>query len=288
MMPERRFVHTSVGLLHVACSGAGLPVLLLHQTPRSWDEYRGVLPLLGSHVRAIAMDTPGFGDSPVDSPVDLPVDSPVDSPGGAPPSIEAWAAAVLALLDALALPQACIVGHHTGAVIGLEVAARAPDRVSALVLSSCPMVDAERRAHHADKAPIDTVVRSADGAHLLQLWHGRQPFYPAGRADLLDRFVADALRAGSMAAEGHRVVNRYRMEDRIGLVRAPTLVVAATDDPHAYPATRRVAGAIAGAEIVEIAGGTVPLPDAMPAAFSAAILGFLQRLGFVGEDALRS
>ena len=51
-------------------------VLLLHQTPRSWAEYREVLPLLGAAFRAIAMDTAGFGDS---------------DPVAAPASIEAWA-----------------------------------------------------------------------------------------------------------------------------------------------------------------------------------------------------
>jgi pimeloyl-ACP methyl ester carboxylesterase len=257
----RCFVPTHAGKLHVACQGTGLPVLLLHQTPRSWDEYRDVLPLLGSRVRALAMDTPGFGDSP---------------PPPGPPSIEAWAGAVLALMDSLDLAQACVAGHHTGAVVAMEVAARAPERVSALVLSSCPMVDAARRAHHADKVPVDTVTQDADGGHLLQLWRGRQGFYPPGHA-LLDRFVVDALRAGPMATEGHRVVNRYRMEDRIGLVKAPTLVIAATDDPHAFPAAPRVAAAISGAEVATIEGGTVPLPDAMPEAFSAAIIAFLER-----------
>jgi pimeloyl-ACP methyl ester carboxylesterase len=38
-------------------------VLLLHQTPRSWDEFRDVLPLLGRSRRAIAIDLVGFGDS---------------------------------------------------------------------------------------------------------------------------------------------------------------------------------------------------------------------------------
>ncbi|MGF3026137.1 alpha/beta fold hydrolase [Methylobacterium aquaticum] len=261
-VPERRFVPTRAGLLHVATCGSGLPVLLLHQTPRSWDEYRDVLPLLGAHVRTIAMDTPGFGDSP--------------ALAGEAPSIEAWAEAVIALMDALDLPGCCLAGHHTGAVVALEAAVRAPDRVTALVLSSCPMVDAPRRAHHAAKVPIDTVTPDAEGGHLIQLWRGRQPFYPREAPELLDRFIVDALRAGPMAAEGHRVVNRYRMEDRIGLVRAPTLVIGATEDPHAFPATPRVAAAIRGSTVTEIVGGTVPLPDAMPIEFSHAILRFLR------------
>lgn len=260
----RSFVPTRAGLLHVARCGDGFPLLLLHQTPRSVDEYRDALPLLGRDLRAIAVDTPGFGDSP---------------PPAAQPSIEGWAEAVLALMDALGLAQAGIVGHHTGAATAMEVAARAPSRVAALVLSSCPMVDAHRRAHHAPS--IDAVVHDPAGDHLLQLWRGRQPFYPAGDPSLLDRFIVDALRAGAMAAEGHRVVNRYRMEDRIGLVEAPTLIVAATGDPHAYPATPRLAAAIPGAEVTEIMGGTVPLPDAMPREFSRAILAFLRGRGLL-------
>ncbi len=92
---ERRFVPTRTGVIHVATCGSGLPVLLLHQTPRSWDEYRDVLPLLGGQVRALAMDTPGFGDSPALS--------------GVAPSIEAWADAVIALTEALDLPGYCLV-----------------------------------------------------------------------------------------------------------------------------------------------------------------------------------
>ena len=130
---ERRFITTPLGRIHVAIAGTGFPVLLLHQTPRSWDEYRDVLPLLGRDFRAIAMDTLGFGDS--------------DVPAG-DPSIELWAQGAFALLDALELPRAAIVGHHTGAVIAVEMAASAPARVSALVLSACPFVDAERRAKH--------------------------------------------------------------------------------------------------------------------------------------------
>ena len=265
---ERRFVPTASGVRHIAQCGAGLSVLLLHQTPRSWDEYRDVLPLLGAHVRAIAVDTPGFGDSPG-----------LD----AAPSIEGWAAAALDLMDSLDLPTACIAGHHTGAVIALEMAARAPGRVAALILSSCPLVDAGRRDHHAGKTPIDTAETADDGGHLTQLWAQRRPFYPQSATGLLDRYVMDAIRAGAMAAEGHRVVNRYRMEDRIGLVQAPTLVIGATADPHAFPSTRRIAAAIPGAHVTEITGGTVPLPDAMPAEFTSAILRFLRGEGLVTD-----
>jgi pimeloyl-ACP methyl ester carboxylesterase len=240
---------TNPTVMSARAAGAGFPVLLLHQTPRSWDEYRDVLKLLGRHVRAIAMDTLGFGDS--------------DRLHGAEPSIEIWAAAALAVLDALGISTACVVGHHTGAVIAVE-------------MSSCPMVDAARRVGHAGKRVIDDVERRADGSHLTELWSRRRPYYPADDTALLERFVADALKAGPMAAEGHHVVNRYHMEQRLHLITCPTLVIAAPADPHAYPSAPRVAQAISDARLVEISGGMVPLPDQKPTEFSDAIINFLR------------
>ena len=152
------------------------------------------------------MDTLGFGNS----------DS---APGD--PSIELWAQGAFALLDALGETRAAVVGHHTGAAIAVEMAAMAPERVSTLVLSACPFVDAARRARHEGTRVIDDVAARADSLHIAELGASRQPFYPTGDIDLLQRLIVDALRAGAMAAEGHRVVNRYRMEDRLGTSDAP-------------------------------------------------------------------
>lgn len=259
-MIHRRYVDAPHGQLHIAMAGQGPPVLLLHQTPRSWDEYRDVLPLLAPHHQAIAMDTPGFGAS-----------TPL-----ATPSIEAWAATALHLLDALALPGAAVVGHHTGGAIALELAAAAPTRVRALVLSSCPYVDAPRRAAHAHARVIDQVDHRPDGTHLTELWSRRHPFYPADATDLLDRLTADALRAGPLAAEGHRVVNRYHMETRLSRITCPILLIDAPLDPHAHPNIPRLAAALPHATVATIPGGTVPLPDGHPEAFAAAVLRFLE------------
>ena len=258
---ERRFVQTRSGKLHIAVSGDGFPVLLLHQTPRSWDEFRDVLPQLGRNYRAIAMDTVGFGDSQP-----LP-------PGS--DSIEAWAGAAHDLLDALELPQVAVVGHHTGAAIATEMAASRPERIKALVLSASPYVDAAKRAHAVGKKLIDHVDRHIDGRHLLELWTMRQPFYPEGDIHLLERFIIDALKAGDRAAAGHHVVHRYVMETRLPLVRCPTLVIAPTADPHAYPHARKVADAIHDSRVVEIENGMVPLPDQMPELFARVVDQFL-------------
>jgi pimeloyl-ACP methyl ester carboxylesterase len=188
-----------------------------------------------------------------------------------------WAQGAFALLDALEVPRAAIVGHHTGAAIAVEMAASMPARVSALVLSACPFVDAARRAKHHGVRVIDEVEARTDGAHLTELWARRQAFYPVDDIDLLQRFMIDALRAGEMAADGHRVVNRYRMEDRLGHIRCPTLVVAPTSDPHVHPVAPKVAGAIQGSVLREISGGMVPLPDQMPEEFAGMVRDFISQ-----------
>lgn len=256
----RAFTRVSSGQLHHATAGDGPAVLLLHQTPRSWREYAAVLPLLaGRRFRAIAMDTVGYGDSN----------------GPDPGSIDAYAAAVVELLDALGLPTVHVVGHHTGGVIAVELAAAAPGRVGRLVLSSTPLVDDAARRARAHRAPIDHVEPTDDGAHLAALWDGRAPFYPRDRPDLLTAFVRDALAADDPAA-GHRAVDRYRMEERLPRVRATTLLVGAPDDPHAYPDLPRLAAHLPDSDIVEIPGGMVPLPDQSPAAFATAVADFLE------------
>jgi len=259
---ERSFISTPSGRIHIAEAGSGAPVLLLHQTPRSWDEFRDVLPILGRHYRAIAMDTVGYGDS--------------DPLPQGQASIENWAKAAHQLLAALNIKRAAVVGHHTGASIAIEIAATYPERVAALVLSASPYVDeARREKSRGHKHVIDEAEPHADGLHLTKLWSMRQSFYPADRIDLMERFIVDALKAGPRAAEGHRVVDRHEMEKRFPLIQCPTLVIAPTADPHAHPHAPKVASAIAGSTIIEIEGGMVPLPDQLPDAFAAAVHRFL-------------
>lgn len=244
-------------------AGVGKPLLLLHQTPRSWDEFRDVLPLLGKKFHAIAMDTMGFGDSSR-----LP-------PGT--DSIEKWAEVAVSLLDALDIGQAAVVGHHTGAVVATELAAAYPQRISAAVLSGAPLCDAAFRAAHATPPPVDNVTPKADGSHLVELWGQRAPWYPKGNIDLMERFIVDALKAGPLALEGHMVVGRYVMESKLPKIRCPVLIVAPMEDPHAYPHAQPLAARIAGAKVVEVPGGMVPLPDQMPGEFARVVEEFLGR-----------
>ena len=88
----------------------GAPTLLLcHQSPSSSEMFRAAYaPLAQTGIRAVGIDTPGFGQS--------------DAPDGKH-SISGYASAVLAVMDHLDITRASILGHHTGASIAAEVAA---------------------------------------------------------------------------------------------------------------------------------------------------------------------
>jgi pimeloyl-ACP methyl ester carboxylesterase len=265
--PRRGSAELAHGPLAYVEAGDGPTVILLHQTPRSSDEYRDVLPLLAAAGRhAIALDTPGFGDS---------------APLLGAPTIEAWAGAILDALDAAEISRGAVVGHHTGGVVAVALAARAPERVAALVLSSTPLTDAAYRAEPPDESGVDDA-EDADG-----LRRSRAGFYPTDRPELLDRYVADALRAGPLRLGGHRAVGEYEMDDAIAALQMPTLLIGATADPYAHPQLTRLAAALPAAEIVEIAGGMVPLPDGWPGEFATAVIAFLDRVD-PRSDARRS
>ncbi len=260
---RRAFADLSIGQVHYArCGDSRRPVvLLLHQTPRSWAEYREVLPLIGEEFCAIAIDTPGFGDS-----------APL--PGSA--CIESWAQVAVELLDALSIAKAHVVGHHTGGVIAMEIAATFPTRVASLVLSSTPFTDDEFRRARREHPPIDAVEPRPDGSHLTALWQRRQPFYPQGRPDLLEAFVRDALKVSGEVEAGHRAVASYRMEQAIGRIVQPTLLIRASDDPFASPHIAALQAHLREASVVTIEGGMVPMPDQLPQAFANALLVFIR------------
>ncbi|MFW3171608.1 alpha/beta fold hydrolase [Geodermatophilus sp. CPCC 206100] len=260
---RRAYADTRFGQVHHVEHGAGAPVLLLHQTPRSWDEYRDVLPLLGRTRRAIAMDTLGFGASA----------APEEAW-----TIELFAEGVLELCADLGLTSVDLVGHHTGGVVALEVAAAQPSLVRSLVLSGVPFVDADRRRRVAARPPIDEVDAPRDGAHLAALWRARLPYYPADRPDLLDRLVRDALVAGERVEEGHRAVNAYRMEERIGRVTAPALVVCGEFDEFSRPDVPRLTAALPDVEATPLEGVGVAAVDADPVQFAAVVEAFLGRI----------
>ncbi|WP_328603540.1 alpha/beta hydrolase [Amycolatopsis sp. NBC_00345] len=99
-------------------AGSGPAVVLLHARPADRSMWRDHLPrLAAAGYRAIALDLPGYGEAV------LP-----DGHGAEP------AQDVLSTLDQLGAGRFSLVGNSLGALVALQTAATAPERVEGLVL----------------------------------------------------------------------------------------------------------------------------------------------------------
>ncbi|MFD4228169.1 alpha/beta fold hydrolase [Streptomyces sp. NPDC058545] len=258
---RKGYVPSRFGQLHYAESGTGEPVVLLHQTPRSWTEYLDVLPLIGARHRAIAPDTLGYGASA--------------KPQG-PHSIERFADAAGEVVEELGLDRFHLVGHHTGGVVAVELAARFQDRVASLLLSATPFVDEEKRRTAGGHRRIDHVDPAPDGSHLQGLWDKRRGFYRAGEEAALNRYVVDALTVLDRVEEGHEAVRRYEMETRLPHITARTLAVCAPDDHYSRPSLRKFAAAL-GCDTRVLSDGHVAAPEQVPQEFAEVVVDWVAR-----------
>jgi pimeloyl-ACP methyl ester carboxylesterase len=265
MILRRGYADSSLGQLHYCIAGQGAPILLLHQTPRSMDEFADVIPFLAETNLVIAMDMIGFGMS-----------AAVDGSH----SIELMAQGAIELMQILRIETFAVLGHHTGGAVAIEIAAQRPMNISHLILSSAPWTDAEFRINHASGPGVDEAEICDDGSHLTTLWSLREPFYPAHRPDILNRFVRDALAPGLDPVEGHRACARYEMENRIGFITSPTLLLGASNDPFALPEIPHLKAALSRASSIEevvISGGHIPLMEEYPEEVARVVKEFLAR-----------
>ncbi len=115
-----RSVDTATGSLSTVEAGTGDPVIMLHGLGATKASFLPTLGALAPSHRAIAVDLPGFGDS------DKPLWGAYDP--------RFFANAIAALLDALDLDRAHIVGNSMGGRVALELGLAHPDRVGRLVL----------------------------------------------------------------------------------------------------------------------------------------------------------
>jgi 2-hydroxy-6-oxonona-2,4-dienedioate hydrolase len=120
-----------VSLLRAGNAG-GEPIVLLHGGRAGLSPivcgahlFDRVIPLLASGRTVIAPDLPGCGGTELKSPQDL--------------NVEKLAEFVVALLDALSIKRAHVVGHDLGGFIGLWLAVAAPKRLCSLSIVASPM-----------------------------------------------------------------------------------------------------------------------------------------------------
>jgi pimeloyl-ACP methyl ester carboxylesterase len=262
--------------------GAGPAVLLLHGFPDTASLWRHQVPaLVDAGFRAVAPDLRGRGRTQ------------------APPRVEDYALPgmvpdLVALVDALGVDRAHIVGHDFGAALGWLLAALRPERVGHLVVLSVghPATRERPTLEQLQKSWYQVLFQFEGVAEdLLRQddWFLFREFLQ-GDGDVED-YVADLSRPGALTA----ALNWYRASfpvarllapaPKLPPVQAPTLGLWSTGDRY-LPEYRmlRSADHVAGPwryERIEDASHWIPLDQ--PKALNRLVAEFLPAPGAAGR-----
>ncbi|MFC1965036.1 alpha/beta fold hydrolase [Chloroflexota bacterium] len=213
---KRAFIDIKEGQVHYRFEGSGAPLLLLHQTAWSSEEYSRLIPLLAKSYWVIAMDTLGYGASD-HSPREY--------------EIPDYAKSVARFLDALRIERTNVFGHHTGSLIGVELAAAYPKRVEKLIVSGClAFKTAEERLSLLNDDNFKSIKIDPYGCHFLKIWHMLRGADCEVPLDVLENCVENFIKAGVRGMEGFWAAFRYDTRARLPLIRCPTLAISGTKD----------------------------------------------------------
>jgi pimeloyl-ACP methyl ester carboxylesterase len=231
--------------IYYAVYGAGRPVILLHGGLAN-SEYWGnqVAALTAAGYRAILIDSRGHGRSSRDA---------------RPYTYELMASDVVAVMDALQVKRAAVVGWSDGAIIGLVMALKDPDRLTRVFAFAANM---DPSGVKPDTGANPTFARFEGEAARA---YARLSPTPGGFAD----FAAAINRMWDQEPN-------YAAADLAG-IRTPVAIVDGDhDEAIKREHTEYLARSIPGARLIILPGVShfAMLQD--PKAFDAAMLGFLR------------
>jgi 3-oxoadipate enol-lactonase len=220
----------------------GAPVLVLGNsvgtTRAVWDPQ---VAALGAHFRLLRFEHRGHGGSP--------------APPG-PYSIADLAGDVLALLDAGQIERVLYCGISLGGMIGIWLAAHAPERIAALGLC-CTSAFLPPASLWTDRAAL---VRSQGMGPVADQAAGRW-FTPAFRRSdpAAVTGIVDAMRG--VDPEGYagccEAIGGMDQRASLASITAPTLVIAGTEDPATPPPhAALIASGISGSRLTVIRGAS--------------------------------
>jgi len=253
---------TRVGPVHVEQAGGGPDIVLVHagvadgrMWDRQWVDW-------ADRYRVTRVDLRGFGRSE------------------APPGTFSHAADLLAVLDALGIARASLVGASFGGRVALDLAASRPDRVVALVLAGAGLPDHEWSAEiQAFGAAEDEALEAGDLDRATEVnvdfWlpHADE----AARAAIREQQrAAFALQVGT---EDEEALLTDDLDAQLRALEIPALVLVGEADYGDFHALGdRIASTLPNArrETIEGAGHLPSLER--PEAFDAVVLPFLATL----------
>jgi pimeloyl-ACP methyl ester carboxylesterase len=240
-------------------SGAGAPVVLIHggqMDRRMWDPQ---FESWSRKFRVVRYDVRGYGRSPTPT---LPY-SDVDD--------------LLAVLDALAIPKAHLVGLSLGGRIAIDFTLAHPDRVASLVAVAAGMSGFDFSAGNWPQQMRAAQERGGEAA--AELWLEDPYMVPAmEHADLAPRIRELVLDNARVWLQNPLLPRRLTppAAKRLAEIRVPTLVVVGDRDvPDMQKVADQLAAEVKGARKVVVPGAGHIVSLEKPQEFDRAVLGFL-------------
>ncbi len=278
--------------LHVARTGEGPPLVLLHGWPEFWLTWEPVMARLADRFSLIAPDLRGFGAS------EKPDPGPSDQAGP-----EVHAADILSLLDGLGIERTGLVGHDVGAYVGQALGRRAPERLTGLFFFDCPypgigprlaqpemLAEIWYQSFHLQPFAAQVVGASREACrayigHFLTHWAGGNPH---AFDDVLDTFTDNFLVPGNLQGgfnwylsqqAGRLAMLKGEVPDTAPIT-VPTGIRWGTQDPlFPYAWTDRLGETFAQLDLAPFEGaGHFPHRE-RPDAAAREIAGFFGRIG---------
>ncbi len=211
--------------------GEGEPILFVHGLGGCWRNWLENLPHFGRTHRAIAIDLPGFGESPVPSwPIDMPN----------------YGRLIHDFCEKLGIDRvAALVGNSMGGFVSTEAVIEEPSRFEKLVLVSAAGIsfaEAQGRRIEASVSLFEAATAFMAGPRRIwlnrdrgrQFAFGRIFHYPNRvRPELLAEQMEPGIRAPGFA-DAIRAIGGYDTRPRLPEIEIPTLVVWGLND-HVVP-----------------------------------------------------
>ena len=280
---DSRFVDVDGVTFHYKQMGEGEPVLLLlHGFGASTFSWREVMEPLAATRSVIAFDRPAFGLT------ERPMRGTEAWPGYNPYSYEVQPRLVVALMEALGVESAILVGNSAGGTVSVLTALSYPEQVDALILVDAavyvgggapPVLRPLLRTPQMDRlGPLFVRrIRSWSRDFGRSAWHDPSripPDFWEGyerplRADNWDRALWELTRSAERPA----------LEERLDEIRMPVLVITGDDD-RLVPTEQsiRLAGELPDARLAVLeACGHIPQEEC-PQPWLEAVEAFLAEL----------
>jgi pimeloyl-ACP methyl ester carboxylesterase len=205
--------------------GGGAPVVFVHGLGGNWQNWLENLPRIAQERRALALDLPGFGESP---------------PPREDISISRYASLIDAWLERLGVERAVVVGNSMGGFVSAELAIEHPSRVERLVLAAAAGISVA----HLRRQPTLALARLATAAGALSASRNQQV---VGRRRLRHLMLATVVRHPALLEpdlllevlrgsgkpgylDALEALIGYDFRERLGRIGCPTLIVWGRED----------------------------------------------------------